>query len=322
MAEIGLCIGYKLPLLKSTVYLLPSGQNPLPSNFPSTYLPIILKSIELDGWLTKKDVNNILEIFVDDIDSETVDFRHLESYWGEPFRTIRGYFYGKNFITSKKYDADNVVSYWIAPCFATLSIVMAIILSDRSLLIAWIDMLNEAQKRYIKNLVMVRTRRYWLCALENYDDLLALSSDLIAPSNMELKSRIRISRAYFADTDEEALIIFTRKNDIWIPKGKLKTINITGGPVVKSPSKISYLNLVFGQDSELVHSLLDELLNNMPLSVPVFISILKEYFNDIGKAGRIYSKMLTLRLIKIVQAHLYITEKGVKWYENYKKSNS
>ncbi|GEM_PF-2861052 len=324
MASVVVCIGQKIPKLNNVVYLTPLGENPLPSFFPGHCLPIILKSLELDGWLSRREFNEIAELISDDKEDEYISFEKLEACWGEPFKTIRRFFYGNKILTSDSMLEDKTPSYWIVPCFATLSIALAVSLFENGLAIAWVDLFDERQRRYILNLLAGRGSEYYLCTLSEHTEFLSAANKLILDVEVINPSSLKLTtlRVNF-EKNKSGLIELVKNHGVWIPTERIyESLNLNGGCIPRLPRKINYLKLLFGEDSALIHDILDELLNNMPVSLSVFLSILREYFRDARKAAQVYRKMLGFKIISVSQANVYITYRGVKLYENYLEASA
>ncbi|RLE62028.1 MAG: hypothetical protein DRJ38_10375 [Thermoprotei archaeon] len=317
MPELIMCIGNKIPLFPGKAnYLTPLGENPLPSVFPSHYLSIVLKSLELDGWLSKREVNELIEIS-ESIEDNYISFEELEAVWGEPFRTIRMFFYGKNISVKSE---ETIFSFWIPPQFATLSVALAAVLFKERLVISWMDLFDSGQKRFILSLLSRREPSSLICFFDK-TKLSSMFKKLIIDIESINDIQLNVPLKNHIDKANGKLIELSKINGLWIPTGKIYDfVNFKGGCIPRIPRKINYLKTLFKEEASLIYEILDELLNNMPMSLSVFLSILREYFKNSKNVARIFRLLTCFKIISISQANVYLTERGVKFYENFFES--
>ena len=317
MSKVAVCIGKRIPRIPgNTVYLTLFGENPLPNTFPIYYLPVILKSLELDGWLSRREINELLELS-SGLKSGYINFEKLEALWGEPFKTIRMFFYGKGILIEN----GKTLSFWVSQLFATLSAALVALLHKDVLVIAWMDIFNNNQKNFIFNLLMERSAKTFVCFINKRDRSLAITDHLIIDVNNINDVQLNVPLKYPIERIDGEFIELNKVNGLWMPTGKVyDSLIFRGGCIPRRPPEVNYLEELFGKEATLVYEILDELFNNMPLSLSIFLNILKEYFKNSKKAAGILRSLLSFKIISISQANVYLTERGVNFYEKFSKS--
>ena len=162
------------------------------------------------------------------------------------------------------------------PFFATLSTTLIALLHKDVLVIAWMDIFNSNQKKFIFNLLLERSARTFVCFVNGRSGSLAITDHLIIDVNNMNDVQLNVPLKYSIKRIDGQFIELNKVDSLWIPTGRVyDSLFFKGGCIPRRPPEVNYLEELFGKEATLVYEILDELFNNMPLSLSIFLNILK-----------------------------------------------
>ncbi|RLF02050.1 MAG: hypothetical protein DRK00_10560, partial [Thermoprotei archaeon] len=98
----------------NAVYVVKDGKLPLPSSIKRAKLPLLLRALELDGWLTRRDAEEALKLVdrLPRLKSGVVDLEVLAAALGQPFEELLGYAYLPREAVKRISRSRGAVAFW------------------------------------------------------------------------------------------------------------------------------------------------------------------------------------------------------------------
>jgi len=298
--------GQEYPKIKG-IYVVREGKNPLPCIFSKIELSAILEALRLDGWIGYREAVRVLDI----VEDKKVSIEHLAARFGEPFETLISYFYGKA-VKLDKIPNNEILDFWIVPEFPLTSFIAVLLKrGENTVVLGDVDLLNDEQLRFLLRFLKCDD---WLCSREidfrllNYADFVVLDSSV----NLELFLRYHAELRRTLETSKlEYLPIRIKRGEYISDKEyKVDTLNFDSGPMPRKPI-LDRFKIVFGKLDDMVYSVLDEMLETMPMPWANFWKLVVDIFKNNVEAA--VSEMLRVGLIEIQAGSVIITSKGLKW---------
>lgn len=306
--------GWEYPREKA-IYVVREGGNPPPCIYNRIELSVLLNALRLDGWISFREADRILEL----VDSDEVSLEYLACAWGEPFETLCAYFYSK---TPKldRLSENNTLDFWIVPEFQLTSYISVLLKRGKyPTALGDVDLLNEEQLRFLLRFLRCDD---WMCSrsldfrLLNYTDFVVVSSK--ANLDLFLRHHAGIRRAL--EKEKRDYMALRIRNGEFLPDRdfKIETVKFGSGPIPRR-SRLNRFEVVFREAGETVKALLDELLKNMPMTFNVFFSTLSETFEPSDRM-EILNKLFKIRLLELQAGSVVLTVKGLDWLAGEEKA--
>ena len=307
VVRLRVCIG-AYPKLKA-IYVIPEGRNPLPTTLAR--LSLCLEALAADGWLSLRDCREILER-AGGAGEASLDV--LEALWGEPFKTMRRYFYSERAVELLRSE-EELVDFWIAPEFPATSMISVMALRRRApIVLGGVDLLSDAQLRLVLKLLHERD---WLCCSSADRRILSKASLVVLAPGVNAEGLLRYTPPGLRDAVIRAIreepVALVAKGAWQIVDCELEFTEFRGGPVPREPHEPDYLSLVFGDLGGSVREILDELLEAGPMTFKAFYELLVAVFEDKRVARRVLERMVALELVGVHQAAVTIGRRGLSW---------
>ena len=300
------------PKIEKSVYVVREGGNPLPKKYSIYELPVLLRAMVLDGWLSYREADSILELV--DVDECNLDY--LACVWGEPFETLCSYFYSK----LDKLPENKTLDFWIVPEFQLTSYISVLLKRENSTIVLGdVELLNDEQLRFLLRFIKCND---WLCSRSldfrflNLADFAVLDSkanlDLFLRHHAGLRHAIERVKQVKHDYFPIRISSGTFGTDTTF---KVETVKFNSGPIPRK-TKLNRFEIVFGEYGELVYSILDEVLESLPMPLANFYRLFStqdEFVKEKWQAPEVFSKMLRVGIIEVQAGSVIVTEKGLKW---------
>ncbi len=305
---------------EKAIYCVREGRNPLPSIYNRFELPVLLKALVLDGWLSYREADRILKL----VEVEEFKLDYLASLWGEPFETLACYFYGKTAKLDKL--PEEVLDFWIVPEFQLTSFTAVLLKRVNSpIVLGDVDLLNDEQLRFL-----LRFLKYedWICSrsvdfrLLNQADFAVLDSS----ANLEVFLRHHAGLKRALETSKKDYLPVKIREGLFITDREytVEAVKFGSGPIPKK-TMFDRFKIVFGEHGEIVFSLLDEMVEAMPVPWGNFWKLvlgLDVFIKNREAAEKIIAKMLEIGIVEIQAGSVIITSKGLDWLAEKEKMES